>query len=181
MHTDEHYIAPHQWAQEAWRDSRLDILMPITAGLAGGQFLMALFGMRSYHSFFLLICLGAAGYATFRTFAFLSQLSRDQRAGIRTTLTSRDAHELFLPLLMSVVIYGIIAPNAIVSSIFACVALPHALVLLYLTRRYAEVLPQEVPTAVMLRAQLARWKLLAIRAYFFTLRTFRKTPDFRRP
>lgn len=177
MHTDEHYITPQEWAKEAWRESRLDILIPVTVGLAGGQFLMALMGLRSYHSFFLLICLAASGYAALRTFTFLNTLSRDYRTGRPTQLTARDAQELFLPLTLSVVIYGIIAPNFIVSSIFALVSIPHALVLYYLTRTYADIIPAPPRTArIPLDVQSA--KMLAMRAYMATVRVFRKTPDF---
>ena len=136
---DDKHVLPHTWAKEAWRTSRLEVLIPATVGLALGHLALAILGLRSAHTFFLYISIGAAAFAAVRTFAFLYRLSEHERAGLRVALNERDIQELFLPIILSVVMYGIIAPNMMLGVIFACISIPHAAMLAYLAITYADV------------------------------------------
>lgn len=182
MDTNTPALTPQAWAKEAWQRSRLELLVPATAGLALGELLMALFALHSYHTILLMVSIGCASFSALRTFAFLVQLSRNDHRGEPTTLSAHDIHQLFLPLLLSVVVYGIIAPNLVVGFIFACISLPHAAALLYLTKRHATLLPSAplaLPRSLGEFRIRARVAILALA--FDLLRAFRRTPDLTRP
>jgi hypothetical protein len=170
---EETYPSPWSYAQDLWRNSRIEFLVPIAAGAALSQFMLALFALRSYHSLFLLVCFIAVGFATLRTLTFLYQFSTDRAKGTSTPLSTREVQELFLPMLLSVVVYGIIAPNYLLGIIFALISLPHALSLLYIIKRHSTLPPAQpaLPIASPVRALASRLAASAIRA-------FSRTPDF---
>lgn len=172
---DEPHLMPHTWAKDAWTHERLQVLVPAAAGLALGHLALALLGLRSAHTVFLFISIGSAAYAAVGTLAFLYQLSSYHAMTLRLVLTEREAQGLFLPIIVSVVVYGIIAPNMVLGIIFACVSIPHALMLVYMVRTYAAVVPAPAH-APRTRATREHFQHALMR--IVAIRTFRKTPDF---
>jgi hypothetical protein len=132
---------PQAWAREAWAQSQLELLIPVAAGLAVAQFMIAFFALRSYHHVLLWACLLGVGFAMIRSFMFLYRLSADSRAGLLTELSGRDLRWLFLPPVMSALLYGAIAPNYWLGIFFIFASMPHFIFVLYLARRYARLAP----------------------------------------
>ncbi len=132
---------PQEWARGAWAESQLELLIPVAAGLAVAQFMIAFFTLRASNQVLLWACLLGVGFAMIRSFMFLYRLSADSRAGLLTELTGRDLRWLFLPPVASALLFGIIAPNYWLAFFFAFASLPHFIFVLYLARRYARLSP----------------------------------------
>lgn len=174
MYMEESYPTPKQWIRESWNTSRLDLLEPAVYGLAGGQLLMALLGLRSVHTVFVMLCLAASVFAAYKTVALMRRMRADCARDTRTTLTHRDTQELFVPLILSMAVYGIIAPNAGLGIIFAAITAPHLCALLYLVTRYTDIAPAtrfQYPGVFALRTR-------GLQTAQSLLRIFRRTPDF---
>lgn len=171
---EEQEPTPQAWIKGAWRDARLEVLVPVALGVSVAQFMVALFALRSYHDVLLTLATIGSCYALLRAAAFLYRLSRDTREGVQTVLRVQDLLELFAPLILSVGLYGMIAPNYRLALFFALMALPHLLLLAYLGRRYGilttpRIEPRGVPDFV---AHMVQLKLILARV-------LRKIPDFR--
>jgi len=177
---DEIEPTPLQWAKDAWRTSPLEVLLPAAMGLILTQGLLAAFALRSHHYFLLALCFMALGFSIARSCAFFYRLSRSQAEETEVELTTQDLYELFLPLIGTVTLYGAIAPNFWLGTIFALISLPHFALLIYLAKRHARV---EHTAHTYAFAQRTQFIANAVRGATtqFTIaisRTFRKTPDF---
>ncbi len=177
-------ISPFTWMREAWEHSKLELLVPAAAGMALAQLLTGLFALHSYHTVLLWLVLAGAGYTVIRTFVLLYRLNTDAAQGARTTLYSTDLHQLFGPMIGSVALYGMIAPNIWLGIFYALVTIPHFLFLLYFTKRHAVLVSDTTENNTYtekVSSGYARISSRFTRAAGGVVRVFRKTPDFSRP
>lgn len=189
---DEIETSPFTVLREAWNSSPLDLVIPAAVGVAGAQFLIAAFALRSSHELLLLVCVLATAAAVVQMVALLAQLWQERAEAIESSLSNNELIALCTPTLFAVLLYALIAPNARMALFFAGIALPHLALVAYLAKTYGHVTLPSIPSIPSVYLPLRR-VVSAVPAYASTLfeaigkpvlqlaEIVRKAPAFKRP
>ncbi len=115
---------------QVWRQSPLDVLLPLATGMALVHFCVAAFVLWSYNHFFLICFIVTASIVLLQVSVFLYRLYMNDKRGVPQTITTAEIQRLLSSLCISTIFYTVIAPTHTWVVLFTVLSFAYALLLL---------------------------------------------------